>query len=112
MTIDLLRDGYDNLFLVGGYDWHAKMTAVNPATVEHEAKRLSTNFDKLNKKDVVVVAKWENEVLHACGLPGKPLPKVAPVVAPVKPVEAKPAEAKPQEPVKTEAVENDKKTAE
>lgn len=74
--IDIKRSGYDNLFLVGGYDWHAKFTATSPHDVEQKAKTLSANFDKLDKKDVVLVAKWENEVLHACGLKGKPLPVV------------------------------------
>lgn len=96
MTIDLKRSGYDNLFLVGGYDWHAKFTATNPADVEQKAKTLSTNFDKLDKADVVLVAKWENEVLHACGLKGKPLPVVKSAKA-EKPVE-KPVELKSETP--------------
>lgn len=93
--IDIKRSGYDNLFLVGGYDWHAKFTAKSPDDVEFRAATLSANFDKLDKQDVVLVAKWENEVLHACGMKGKPLPVVA------KP-EVKPPVAKPE--VKPEVV--------
>lgn len=108
--LDTKRTGYDNLFLVGGYDWQAKMSvALNG---DHEAlavkvKTLTSNFDKLDKKDVVIVAKWENEVLHACGLKGKPLPVVAApvkaVVAPkqaVAPVVAEPAPVPAEQPPK------------
>lgn len=87
--IDIKRSGYDNLFLVGGYDWHAKFTATSPLDVDQKAKTLCANFDKLDKKDVVLVAKWENEVLHACGMKGKPLPVVAKEVK-VEPVKVEP----------------------
>jgi hypothetical protein len=92
--LDTKRTGYDNLFLVGGYDWQAKMSAVlngNYEALELKVKTLTTNFEKLDKKDVVNIAKWENEVLHACGMKGKPLPVVttpAPKPVPVKPANA------------------------
>lgn len=91
MTLDIKRSGYDNLFLIGGYDWYAKFAAKNPLDVEQKAKTLIANFDKLDKHDVVLVAKWENEVLHACGMNGKPLPVVA--AKPVKESVVKPAPA-------------------
>ena len=104
--IDIKRSGYDNLFLVGGYDWHAKFTAKSPDDVEFRAATLSANFDKLDKQDVVLVAKWENEVLHACGMKGKPLPVVAVAKPEVKPPvvkpEVKPPVVKPE--VKSEVV--------
>lgn len=76
--IDIERTGYDNLFLVVGHDWYAKLAAVmggDPAEWDKKAQLLASNFDRLDKSDPVNVAKWENEVLKACGLPGKPLPK-------------------------------------
>lgn len=91
--LDIKRTGYDNLWLVAGHEWQAKMVAAGVADWQAEVKRLSDNFAKLDKKDVVEVAKWENEVLHACGMRGKPLPVVAKAAAPVKvaKAEVKPA---------------------
>ncbi len=80
MTLDIKRSGYDNLFLIGGYDWYAKFSSVNPSDIEARAKALCDAFDKLGKKDVVLVAEWENEVLQACGMESKPLPVVAKAV--------------------------------
>ena len=74
MTLDIKRSGYDNLFLVGGYDWYAKLSAVEPVGIEDKAKALAADFDDLDKKDDVLVAKWKNEVLHACGMQEEPLP--------------------------------------
>ena len=96
--VDLERDGYDNLFLVAGYDWYAKLQlSLGPdyQAWDKEATRLVTNFDKhLDKTDPVLVAKWENEVRHACGMKGKPLPVVAKAVkAPVATPAATPASA-------------------
>jgi hypothetical protein len=89
--LDTKRSGYDNLFLVAGYDWHAKMTDVSPLGVEDKARTLCANFEKLDKNDVILVAKWENEVRHACGMKGKPLPVVA-KAEPVKAASTKSAE--------------------
>lgn len=104
--IDIERSGYDNLFLVAGHDWYAKLAAVmggDPAEWDKTAVRLAANFDRLDKSDAVNVAKWENELLKACGMPGKPLPKVAkpaPVEAPK--VEEPKEEPKLVEPPKVE----------
>lgn len=82
--LELDRSGYDNLWLIGGHDWHAKMMAQlgDGNAVAELSQKLSANFDRLDKKDPVMVAKWENEVLRACGMPGKPLPKVAKPIPP------------------------------
>lgn len=97
--IDVKRSGYDNLFLAGGYDWHAKMMVVcnnDHEAVDKKAKTLAQNFDKLDKSDPVNVAKWENELLNACGLRGKPLPVVVATAAVVKKAkEEAPAPVKP-----------------
>lgn len=100
-TADIERSGYDNLFLVAGHDWYAKLAAVmggDPAEWDKAALRLAANFDRLDKSDVVNVAKWENELFKACGMPGKPLPKVV-KPAPVEPkVEEPKIELKVEEP--------------
>jgi hypothetical protein len=97
--LDVKRTGYDNLWLVVGHDWQARMLAHGFAgdAWQAEAKRLTDNFAKLDKKDVVEVAKWENEVLHACGMHGKPLPAVK---QPEKVVKAVAVEEVKAEPVK------------
>lgn len=95
MTLDIQRSGYDNLFLVAGYDWYSKLQLTQGPDYQawdKEAQRLAANFDKLDKTDPVLVAKWENEVLHACGMKGKPLPKpVVPAPKPAPAAAAKPA---------------------
>ena len=98
--LDVKRTGYDNLWLVVGHDWQAKMVAAGVADWHAEVKRLTENFSKIDKKDVVEVAKWENEVLHACGMHGKPLPTVK------QPAKVSKHDApKPVEAVKLPAVE-------
>ena len=72
--VNLDLPGYDNLFLVGGFNWTAKMVKLHPINFIQLAMDHAERFDKLNKYDLIKVGLWANEFRHMCSEPGRPLP--------------------------------------
>ena len=75
-NVDLTLPGYDNLFLVGGFNWTSKISKLHPQDFIQRGLDHAERFNLLDKSDHMKVSLWANELRHMCSEPGKPLPFV------------------------------------
>jgi len=94
--IDFERSGYDNLFLLAGHDWQAKMVKAGLDNWRQVSVDLQEAFDILDKNDKREVILWMNALYKSCGMPTLEVPPVV--------------NEKKEEPVVALEVKEDKKT--